>query len=89
MTVKIISAALKVGRLIVSLPAPARHHHVIKELCSVTGRSSEGHGNQGFLTNEGKFVGRREAIDIARQNGQLLGEPTDGSGFQLYSEDLW
>lgn len=41
---------------------------------------------QGFITSIGRFVGREEAKEIARNAGQLIRE----SGFkQLISEDIY
>lgn len=41
---------------------------------------------QGFVTQDGRFVDRREAKRIAYRAGQLIREthPTD-----LFSEDVW
>lgn len=42
---------------------------------------------EGFVTNEGRFVGRCEAMQIAKREGQLRYPYTD-YGPVLYSEDL-
>lgn len=82
---KIVSAALRLPNgLIISLPAPKRHHHLINGL----GMWAEGLGadasgfehEQGFLTDEGRYVTREEAKVIAGVGSH----PT-----QLFSEDLW
>jgi hypothetical protein len=44
---------------------------------------------QGFLTNEGRFVDRYEALDIATSAGQLKGRHKHNPLDQLMSEDLW
>lgn len=41
---------------------------------------------QGFFTSRSRFVGREEAVPIARQAGQLK---PGFSGKILFSEDLW
>lgn len=41
---------------------------------------------QGFLTSEGRFVNRIEAMELARDAGQLIGNTTRN---YLMSEDLW
>jgi hypothetical protein len=41
---------------------------------------------QGFLTSDGRFVGRKEALEIAIKAKQIL--PQDGKN-ELFSEDLW
>lgn len=42
---------------------------------------------QGFLTSRGRFVGRREAAQIAVTAGQI--EVENLRSGELYSEDLW
>lgn len=44
--------------------------------------------HQGFLTNEGRFVTRKEALVIALDNNQVL-DIDDIRGSDLYSEDLY
>ena len=41
---------------------------------------------EGFLTDTGRFLTRREAMALARENGQLR-RPTNRA--ELNSEDLW
>lgn len=67
---------------------PGRHHHVIHGLHALTGLRTHGGNEQGFLTNTGRFVGRREACEIARAADQIAG-PKEGNPAELYSEDLW
>jgi hypothetical protein len=73
----------------VALPRPYRHHHIIQALAEM-GEETPITGRQGFFTNKGRFVGRREALGIAKASGQY------GKGLNpsrdlpdLYSEDLW
>jgi len=42
---------------------------------------------QGFVTSEGRFVGRKEAWKIAKENNQIKRQ-SGGEG-TLYSEDLY
>lgn len=42
---------------------------------------------QGFITNLGRFVGRREAWNIAEKNGQI--RERVGVHSELYSENLY
>jgi hypothetical protein len=70
-----------------SLPAPNRHHHVIRHIVETTGARYVG-GEQGFLDEAGKFLRRKPAKIRAEQTGQLkhlidINEPL------LFSEDLW
>ena len=62
----IIGVAIKHGDLVVGLPKPNRHHHVIKHLVKVLGINKPvGHKGQGFylttLTNT-----------VAREVGRML-----------------
>lgn len=43
---------------------------------------------QGFVTNEGKFVDRKEAYLIAKESNQIL-DSSKTRGLELYSEDLY
>lgn len=70
-----------------------RHADIIHTVYALTGKRTctRGHGcagesEQGFVTNKGRFVDRREAMIIALAAGQVISDnPTD----QLYSEDLY
>lgn len=44
--------------------------------------------DQGFLTSTGRYVGRKEAADIARMAGQILRPERQGT-IDLFSEDLY
>ena len=70
------------------LAAPSRHHHVIRRLAD-EGEPIPVRGEQGFVTDAGRFVDRTEAGRLADANGQA--HRTDGSrpGGPLFSEDLW
>ena len=67
---------------------PGRHHTIIHAL-SDSGFTPDqiAGGIQGFVTNEHKFVNRRQACTIARKAGQIMKKT--GPAFELYSEDLW
>ena len=43
---------------------------------------------QGFVTTEGRFVGREEALKIALENNQVIDE-SEIRGDRLFSEDLY
>lgn len=66
----------------VTLPPPARHHDILWGFGVRIGPE-----DQGFLTSEGRFVGRAEAAEIAEAAGQLTEELVAAPN--LYSEDLW
>lgn len=70
--------------IVYTLPPPNRHNHVIVMMGRPTFKQK---CPQGFITNTGRFVGRREAFLIAEKSGQLIRKT--GQPDQLYSEDLW
>ena len=43
--------------------------------------------DQGFVTNKGRFVDRKEGWVIAEAAGQI--KRTTGNKGQLFSEDMW
>lgn len=55
----------------------------------MTGKSQHEAGEevQGFLTNKNRFVGRKEAAQIALSSGQI--KKLNFSSESLYSEDLY
>jgi hypothetical protein len=92
----IAAAALRVGHVIITLPPPARHSHLIRACAHVGYEEFDRNAyEQGFVTNDGTFVTRAEAMQIARAQGQLIprrGGYLEGAisdSAELYSEDLW
>ena len=85
MSERIISVAISSFGIIASLPAPARHGDVLRKLADFNDLVV-GPDAQGFLTNTGRYVNRREAAHIAITSGQI-----DGMKWPpyLYSEDIW
>ena len=85
----ITHVAIRFNGIIYSLPAPNRHHNVILKIVQETGAqtvNAQG-DDQGFLDDTGKFLTRKEALDIALNNGQLrLDRPIYD---KLFSENLW
>jgi hypothetical protein len=69
-----------------SSPAPDRHHHVLREIYKIKKECT--FNTQGFLDNEGVFVNRKEALDIALAAKQVK-DINNIHAFQLFSEDLW
>jgi hypothetical protein len=67
-----------------------RHLQCLYQMIAMTGKVQHEAGEevQGFLTNMNRFVGREEALYIARKAGQLL-DMRNVRGNQLYSEDLY
>jgi hypothetical protein len=87
MSERIISAAIHLGGLVLSLPSPARHHTLINSAAQKLEMKPPILGIQGFLTSTGRFVNRKEACFIATEAGQIMVKT--GSTDELYSEDLW
>lgn len=98
----IVSAAIQINELILSMPMPARHSDIIHKFYILID-SDPSKSNcieiQGFLTNEGNFLDRRNSMKHAISCGQgtprrdkLKIEYPDNSfydGEDLFSEDLW
>jgi hypothetical protein len=74
--------------LIVSSPPPARHGTLLHPMCELGVRHHHP-DDQGFLTNKGRFVGRREALQIALKSGQPMIDHPSRHQTLLFSEDLW
>lgn len=83
---QIVGVAIIYNNVLYTLPAPNRHHNVIRLIGGIYGPSKEG-----FIDNEGNFLNRTEAMLLAEKNMQL--NRRVGSeyyqGPELYSEDLW
>lgn len=71
------------GRLF-ALPRPNRHFNLFA-IAAFQGLDSEP-CTQGFVTNAGRFVDRKEAAVIGKAAGQYDEWPVR---VELYSEDLW
>lgn len=69
-----------------SLPAPNRHHHCIHALAELGEPMPVSPREQGFVTNTGRYVDRKTAMELAEVAGQVNFETKGGD---LYSEDLW
>lgn len=82
---KIVSAAVFLDDTIYQLPPPNRHADIL-HMMSAQGLRAQ-RGEQGFVTETGKFVRRKPAAQIAKFEGQVteLSRPHIG----LFSEDLW
>lgn len=85
---KVVAAAI-VGHdgVVVSLPQPARHYHVIIHMVHILGHPIPITGEQGFMLSDGKFARRTYARRCAVANDQLL--PRAMKLPELYSEDVW
>src|SRR3974390_1373620 len=92
---RIVAVALRLNKLIFQMPAPYRHHDIIAAV-SRAGLPTVGLvAQQGFITNSGRFVDRREGRKIAEEAKQLLkqkdakGVPYERKHSELFSEDVW
>ena len=83
----ITHVAIKYDGTVFSLPKPNRHHDVIRMIARLNGVGIAGPDVQGFVTDTGIFLGRRQAMLYALDHEQVL-NPV-GHITQLYSEDLW
>lgn len=70
-----------------------RHADIIRTVLNLLGKRTcrfgdncAGETEQGFVTNENRFVNRVEGMKIARESNQLIAETTFP---ELYSEDLY
>lgn len=83
---QITHVAIKYANKVFSLPAPNRHHDVIRMIGGISGPDV-----QGFLDANGVFLNRKQAFEVATQTGQIKRPDTPGTyqGPQLFSEDLW
>jgi hypothetical protein len=70
-----------------------RHADVIRTMMNLLGKRTckngddcAGESEQGFVTNKSRFVDREEAMNIAREANQLIGQTTSKD---LYSEDIY
>lgn len=83
---RIAAAAIRVDEAIISLPPPARHHNIIRELHKL-GLIKKEQWEQGFALSDGRFANRVQAKAVADRAGQLL--PRASKLSELYSEDVW
>ena len=83
---RLTRVAIRFQGKVYSLPAPNRHHHVIREiLIQNPDVRTVSNDEQGFLDESGRFLTRSQALVSAKMFGQLRCEPRG----ILTSEDLW
>lgn len=71
-----------------SLPAPNRHHNVIRMIATKLNITHIDAHHEGFLDSQGNYLTRKHALKVAKDVGQLLND-VDVIGDELYSENLW
>jgi hypothetical protein len=77
-------AAIRQGNIVY---VGRRHHDCIRWILACGLVQPPVNGEQGFVTDEGKFVDRREAFKIARECKQIIRK--HGRPDELYSEDIY
>lgn len=92
----IVAAACRKGELIISMPRPARHHHILHayhdlldpdfKIDADSDLHIRGH-EQGFLTSTGHYVDRVDGLAIAKFHNQI--KEKQGNPTILFSEDMW
>lgn len=82
---QIVGVAILIGGEVISLPRPNRHHNLFP-ICKSRGFKAPYYGEQGFITDTGRFLNRIEGGKLALENGQVqkLHAPPE-----LFSEDVW
>jgi hypothetical protein len=87
----ITHVAIRFCGQIYSLPAPNRHHDVIRMIAAQTGVGSVDarEDDQGFLLDGERYCRRKPALRLALQNGQCKPDSLGAKLGKLFSEDLW
>lgn len=96
MSERIEAAAIFMDDVIWSVPPPGRHHDVIRYIAEQRPWQVPITGEQGFITNTGRFVDRSKGAEIAWAAGQVR-DCVDADGMvmrrpepdRLFSEDMW
>jgi hypothetical protein len=88
--INITHVAIRFEGTTYSLPAPARHHDVIRDIVKKTGaRYVDVHDDdQGFIDSNGRYLDRHRALMVARAAGQVIDESKVRCEM-LTSEDVW
>jgi hypothetical protein len=88
---RITHVAIRFQGTTYALPAPNRHHDVIRYIVETAGvETVDVHDDdQGFLDESGHYLTRRQALRIAQQEKQLLERAIGPKLGWLYSEDVW
>ena len=86
----VAAAILLMNGAILTMQPPARHAHLLIVADKLQGGRIVPYQHQGFLTNRGAFVDRKEAYKIVTASGRDLMRNQYGyNGQELFSEDLW
>jgi hypothetical protein len=86
---RILAVAVVHDGRVFAFPSPGRHHDAIRKVARLhpgAGRGLCPPDAQGFVLEDGTYVGRAEGARIALASGQAARLHTEGL---LFSEDLW
>lgn len=67
-----------------------RHHNIVNSIAHLIGKNKY-NTTQGFLTSNGRFVNRKEAMLIARKHNQIIESRLSATAHAniLFSEDIY
>jgi hypothetical protein len=87
----ITHVAIRWGGATFALPAPARHHDVIRVIVEQTGATTVDarEDDQGFLIDGEQYARRKTALRHAQACGQLKPDALGPRLGKLFSEDVW
>ncbi len=87
----ITHVAIRFQGKIWSLPAPNRHHNVVRHIVEQTGVTSVDarEDDQGFLIDGTRYVRRKQALRHALDTGQCKSNALGARLGKLFSEDVW
>ncbi len=90
---RIVAAAIRHDGAVYTLPAPARHHHIMRWMQERSLLPEFGYvavDDFGFVASDMRYVRRKPAMLIAQAAGQIIRPASGGyQGPDLYSEDVW
>ena len=84
----ILGVAIEYDGVAYRLPAPNRHHDVIRAIWEKTGKGIAGPDIQGFYSSTQTFMTRELALEVALACNQVA-NPENIMADKLFSEDLW
>lgn len=94
----IVGVAIRSDTVVIQLPKPNRHHDCFKYCKVYLGIHATDHklglkaDDQGFITDKGVYLNRKQAMRHVKRCGQKLLRQPDGSVNKsaiLFSEDVW
>ncbi len=86
--VRVVAAAIWDTKTCVihSMPVPARHCNILNAIYDPTRDRKDNTLEQGFLSSDGRFLSRKQALAFAIRAGQVKEGKWPP---ELYTEDLW